>query len=424
MQKLNTLNKLLRESTSTTSNQGARPALIGLTRATTNLIYSDLVATQFTSQPVATLYGVRYLTPDENLSFITGATYGGEVGSAERETLEELSLTNKDTFKLGDMFKSNSTVYKVLSEPAFDTTANTIEGLLTFGIIKGTIRFVSEAANTEKFEAANSDTSESRIKIDRWQAKVKSRKLKTELTVELAQDLEANGFDAPELIDDLLATQMAEEVNKDIIQSLVTVSTRLNLPGMDNGILDLSSTSASPEQGRLLYRYVCDMNALIQQSTSYTGTYVLASARVAAVLASSGWLKNPKDGTIPPAAMGILKNGLVVYDDPVSPVDYLIVGVKESYGDNENVASLFYAPFTEGTDGDDDDEIGSFKVIVDPASLQPKVALLLRYALSVNPYTMGLDDAKARVIDSTNLDNFVGQSKMSYIIGVQVPKLV
>ena len=75
-------------------------------------------------------------------------------------------------------------------------------------------------------------------------------------------------------------------------------------------------------------------------------------------------------------------------------------------------------------DLDDPEHVGAFKVIVDPASLQPSVALLVRYALSVNPYTVGLDEDEARVINAADMDKMAGRSKMSVMLGVKLPKLI
>lgn len=421
------LEKLLHESVHSSDITYARPALLALTRATTKLIYQDLVATQYTSQPIAALYGVKYLNPNKELTFVTGATYGGQYGTDDRVSIPELDLTNATTFMKGDLFKYQNVVFKVIVDTPFaGSTETDLFDLVSEGIAAAAIRMAPEAAETSKFESNTAEIAEAAFEINKWQAAVKSRKLKAELTIELAQDMQASGFDAPETIEDLLATQMAEEINKDVIQSLITVSSRYKVKGVsDKGILDLSTGNSSVEQARTLYRFICEMNASIQRNTSYSATYVLASSRAAALLASSGWLQKPEPG-ISEAAYGVLNNGLVVYCDNNSPAEYVIVGVKDEYGEKEMVGSLFYAPYAEGLskEADPTDHIGTYKLINDPDSLQPKLALLVRYALCVNPYTMGINDADAKVIDASDMDNFVGRSQMSVLLGVKLPKLV
>ncbi|AWD92025.1 head vertex protein [Enterobacteria phage vB_EcoM_IME341] len=420
------INELLRESTTTSSNSLGRPNLVALTRATTKLIYRDIIAEQRTSQPIAALYGVKYLTPDNEFSFQTGAVYGGEVGSKDRETIPE--LTDKaQAIAEGEYFKYQNVVYKALqASPLASTSATELADALQEGLVSLTCRLVPDAAHTEKFEAGDVEISNAVFQVNKWNAPVKSRKLKTALTVELAQDMESNGFDAPAFLEDLLATVMADEINKDVLQSLITVSKRYKVTGVsDNGIIDLSYNSA-PESARKLYEMVCEMNSEIQKTTSYSGTFVVASSRVAAMLAGSGWLKHkPEDEAwLPETAYGYLINGLPVFCDVNSPLDYVIVGVKEDYGGNEVVGSIFYAPYTEGLDLDDQEHVGAYKVIVDPDSLQPAISLMVRYALSANPYTVAKDDKEARVIDATNMDLMAGQSNMSYLLGVKLPPII
>ncbi|QAY00211.1 head vertex protein [Escherichia phage EcWhh-1] len=420
------INELLRESTTTSSNSLGRPNLVALTRATTKLIYRDIIAEQRTSQPIAALYGVKYLTPDNEFSFQTGAVYGGEVGSKDRETIPELTDKAQAIAK-GEYFKYQNIVYKALqASPLASTSATELADALQEGLVSLTCRLVPDAAHTEKFEAGDVEISNAVFQVNKWNAPVKSRKLKTALTVELAQDMESNGFDAPAFLEDLLATVMADEINKDVLQSLITVSKRYKVTGVsDNGIIDLSYNSA-PESARKLYEMVCEMNSEIQKTTSYSGTFVVASSRAAAMLAGSGWLKHkPEDEAwLPETAYGYLINGLPVFCDVNSPLDYVIVGVKEDYGGNEVVGSIFYAPYTEGLDLDDPEHVGAYKVIVDPDSLQPAISLMVRYALSANPYTVAKDDKEARVIDATNMDLMAGQSNMSYLLGVKLPPII
>lgn len=432
MKNLKLVDKLLTESvmseaTTSTDIENDRPALLALTRATTQLIYQDLVATQYTSRPTAALYGIKYLNPNKELTFVTGATYGGQYGTEDRKTIPDLDLALAPTLVKDDLFKYQNVVFKVLTDTPFaGSTETDLFDLVSEGIAASSIRMAPEAATTSKFEEPNSSIAEAGFQVNKWQADVKSRKFKTEITVELAQDMEAAGFNAPEMLEDILATQMAEEINKDVIQSLVTVSSRYKVKGVsDKGILDLSAISSSVEQARTLYRFICEMNASIQRGTSYSATYVLASSRSAALLASSGWLQKNVDG-IPDAAYGVLNNGLVVYCDNNSPAEYVVVGVKAEYGENEMIGSLFYAPYAEGLSKESDptDHIGTYKIINDPDSLQPKLMLLVRYALCVNPYTMAIGDDEARVIDSTDIGLFAGRSQMSVLLGVKLPKLV
>ena len=426
MQKLSRVNQLLKESATSVAAVDGRPALLALTRATTKLIYQDLVAIQPTTQQTAALYGVKYLNPNKELSFVTGATYSGQFGVEERKSLDKLDMSNLGSRVKGSYFLFEDVVCKVLIDDPFSGTTETeINYVISEAIAASTIRLVPDAAPTEQFESSDVEISEAAFEISKWQASCRTRKFKTSLSVELAQDLEANGFKAPDMIDDILATQMAEEINKDVIQSLITVSRRFKVKGVsDKGVLDLSSTTVSSvEQARTVYRYICEMNASIQRATSYSATYVLASSRVAALLAASGWLEILDDQS--DSAYGVLKNGLVVYCDNNSPAEYVIVGVKDNYGPEEMIGSLFYSPYIShmAKTSDPVDHVGAYTIVNDSMSLQPTISLMVRYALCVNPYTMGIEDPEARLIDASDMDNFSGRSEMSVLLGIKLSKL-
>lgn len=421
------INKLIAESNTSNVIATARPTLLSYTQATNKRIFKDLVAIQKTKQPIAALYGIRVLNPADKMTYFGGATYAGLIGLEDRKNIPD--LTNVTTnYNIGDMFIFDSVVFKTLvANPFKDTKETELDDAVSEAIAAGNIRMVSDAAPTEKFETGYPEISEAGFRIDKWQTHVKSRKLKTSVSVELAQDLEANGFDAPDFIENILAIQQAEEINKDVLQSLINVSSRFKVKGIsDKAVLDLTTAELdnAQDRARTLYYYMCEMNSSVQRNTSFSGTYAVASSRCAAILAASGWVE--KNDQTPETAYGTLKNGLPLYADVNSPCDYVIVGVNADLGEGQTVSSLYYAPYVEGledVDNEGDASVGEFKVIVDPESLQPTISLLARYALSANPYTVAKDEEEARIIDGGDMDKMAGQSKLSSYLGVKLPPL-
>lgn len=427
------INDLLRESTISADNSTAVPSLLSFTQATNKRIFKDLVAEQPTDQPVTAIYGIRVMNPDDKMTFYGGATFGGLMNKEEREKIPELTDL-KASYAKDDFFMFDSVVFKVLVDNPFEGTGETeLDDAVSEAISGLTVRMVSEGAPTSQFESGTPDISEAGFRIDKWQATVKSRKLKTTLTVELAQDLEANGFDAPDFIENLLAIQMAEEINKDVLQSLITISSRYRVFGVSSkAVLDVTAIQGAQEQARTLYSYICEMQSSVQRNTSFSPTYVVASSRCCAILAASGWVKKGKDDapSAPDSAYGMLNIGLPLYSDVNSPCDYVIVGVNQDMGEGQVVSSLFYAPYTNGLDISEDDventgdaSVGEFKVIVDAESLQPTVALLARYALTANPYTTEKNGENSRLVDGSDMDAMAGQSKLSSYLGVKLPPL-
>lgn len=396
--------KLLKESSGVSNAQG-RPELLSLTRAVNSLIYTDLVAVQPSTQPVSALYGMRYLNMDNNMTFTTPATYGGAVGS--RKDIETLNVSKE--YKAGDLFKHNDTVYQVIQDGAIGSDKEEQEALFR-AIILNKIRLNSDAASTEHFSDIRTEIAESRFQLDKWQSDIKTRKLKTKFTQELLQDLEANQMYADSTISDLLSTTISEEINKDIIQKLITISTRYNVSGLTNeGVISLVGVQDAPSQSRELYRYVCEMSAHLLKNTSFRGTYVLASSRVVGILAASGWMSKSDN----PLSDGILRCGLEVYADTTTPFDYMLVGCKHKIGDMESVGSMFYAPFIEP------DGVGAYKVIDN--NFDHNVSMISRYSLSVNPYTTTAKGG--RIVKGDDWNALAGRSEMSLMVGIELPKI-
>lgn len=405
-----TFTELLRESTSSVANQNARPQLLSLTRAVNNLIFSDLVAIQPTEQPICALFGLRYLNRDGQMTYRTAATYGGAAGN--RNGIEEFSKDKE--YQAGDHFVYGDVVYEVITTGMIDATASTPEEAIFKGVMANKIRFYSDCAETSYFEDANTEISETNFNFDKWQVNVGSRKLKTDFTMELMQDLEANQINSDNSIIDLLATVASEEINKDIMQKLITVSTRYKIKGITpDGVLSLAGVQDAPKQARELYRYACEMSNQMLRTSSFAGTYVLASSRVVGLLQSTGWMEESDNAL----SEGRLHCGLEVYADTVTPFDYMLVGCKHMIGDMESVGSLFYSPYTES------DGAGAYKSVIDPNSFQHKVAIMNRYALSVNPYTSKVDQEENQTIKGDEWGKLAGRSEMSYILGIELPPL-
>lgn len=413
--KNNRINQLLHESTLSGANIETKPALVGMTRIVSDSIYSGIVAKQPTSQPVAILFGIKYLNHNNEQGALSNAVYSGAVGDRNINGIPDMEAK---AYTTNDMFKVKDSVYKVIKDVTF--TEVDIDGTVILNaIIKGEIRQYGDIAPTSYFEDSDVVISDAKFTIDKWKMNVGTRKLKTDMTVELLQDMEAMGIKSGEVVDECLASLISADVNKDFFQKLITVSKRYDTETMVDGLIDISN-EADAMQGRLLYRYICDMNAYIQRTTMFNGTYIACTPRVAGILSSSGWAKESKT----PEADYTLQNGMDVYVDTNNPFDYVTVGMKHEFGDDlDQVGSLYFSPYQESGG-----ETGIVTIINDPSSLQPKISIMLRYALSVNPYTLAPEideegNRKTQEVKGDDWDNLVGKSKMSVFAGVKLPKL-
>lgn len=394
------IDKLLKESVTSNHVSDVGPTLQAFTRATRSLIYEDLVAVQETQQPSAALYGVRYLNSNGDMSYLSHATYSGVIN--DRSKIGEVEIKE---YKKGEVFKKEDIVYIVISETY--TPESTEYEALGKGLIDNSIRYFSDSSLTEDLE--DSEIAVAGMKIDKWTSYVRSRKLKTSFTRELLRDMEANKIESDNVVIDLLSTVVSEEVNKNIIQTLGTVSYRHDTSDTPGAILDLSGLDKDdPRLGRILYRICNDMAGNVRRDTTFECTYVLGSTKVIEALKSSGWSKPDPDK---PLSQGQLKNGLHLYSDDTTPSDYMLVGLKHKKRDMELVGSLFYSPY-----------LSELLTVMDTSSFNENVAIIHRAALSVNPYTLYDEKAETALnIKSDDWDVLAGKSKMSRIAMVKLP---
>ena len=406
---MNTIQKLLSESTQSSASVEGRPTLVNLTRAVNDLIYEDLVAKQRTDKPQAALYGLRYKNPNDVMTFTTPATYAGKYGS--RASINAITETMQ--LVKGAPYKDASDVVYVCLEAVDMNSAEgtTLAQKINILIMRSKLRIASEVAPVNY--SSTQEIQDASFRLDLWKVDTGTRKFRTGVTHELIQDINANGLNGRNIVEDMLATTISEEINKDIMQTLQTVSIRHRTPATPEGIADLTNIQDDPQAGRFIYRLIQTMSARILSDTSFSATYVLASAAVVGYLFSSGWMR--KDPSKPLAA-GVLNSGLHVYEDSVTLYDYFLVGTKHKADDiDDKVGSLYYVPFQ------DVDDAGAFLFNVDPHALQPQIMCKARYALSVNPYTVKANQAAKEVIVGDDWSNLADRSKYSRFIGVVLP---
>ena len=376
---------LIEESTKAGSSSNRGPALQALTRASRSLIYEDLVAVQETEQPIAALYGVRLLNSNGDMNFLSHATYSGMVNSRLSIADAQAKAYVKD-----ELFKKGDIVYKVIKP--FTLASDDYDAINRNLIIKN-IRYMSDAAETSDLEYA--DVAEVCLQIDRWDSQVRSRKLKTEFSLELMQDMEANQLLGKNIPFDLLVTIISEDTNKDICQKLLHVSKVHDGAGVVDGVLAIGGMP-DPDLSRTVYRTIVDMGESVRKDSSFKPTYVLASTKIVTLLKSSGWVKDSKR----PLSEGVTRCGLEIYADDTSPMEYAVVGFKHRLGDLEYVSSLFYSPYSS-----------TYSVVKNTESFNNNLMILNRYALSVNPWSLDYDFTdKAMVINGDDWDMLGGKS--------------
>ena len=226
--------------------------------------------------------------------------------------------------------------------------------------------------------------------IDKTSVTAKSRALKAEYTVELAQDLKAiHGLDAEAELSNILSQEFMFEINREIVRLIYTVAKPGSPATATAGTFDLDIDSNgrwSVERFKgLLFNIERDANAIAQDTRRGKGNFIVCSADVASALAMSGVLDyapalstNLNVDDTGNTFAGVLNGRYRVYVDPYSANlnaanQFYVVGYK---GASPYDAGLFYCPYVP------------LQMVraVDPNSFQPKIGFKTRYGLIANPY--------------------------------------
>ena len=239
--------------------------------------------------------------------------------------------------------------------------------------------------------SGSTDFAEMAFSIERQTVTAKSRALKAEYSLELAQDLKAiHGLDAESELANILSTEILAEINREIIR-VINAHAK---PGAQSaqitkkGIIDLDTDvdgrwSAEKFKG-LGIQIDREANQIAKDTRRGKGNVMVCSSDVASALAATGMLDYSQvlasntlnvDDTGNTFA-GTLNGRMKVYIDPYATVDYITVGYK---GANAYDAGLFYCPYVPLT---------MMRAVAED-TFQPKIGFKTRYGLASNPFTPG-----------------------------------
>jgi len=234
--------------------------------------------------------------------------------------------------------------------------------------------------------------------IEKTSVTAKTRALKAEYSIELAQDMKSvHGLDAEGELSNILSTEILAEINREVIRTIYKTA-KAGAQGGSTAVagtfnLDVDSNGRwSVEKFKgLMFQIEREANAIGQQTRRGRGNVIITSADVASALAMAGvldyssGLTGKNDLTVDDTSTtfaGVLNGKYKVYVDPytsnVSATQFFVVGYK---GASAFDAGLFYCPYVP------------LQMVraVDPNSFQPKIGFKTRYGLVANPF-VNLDD--------------------------------
>jgi hypothetical protein len=224
--------------------------------------------------------------------------------------------------------------------------------------------------------------------IDKVTVTAKSRALKAEYTMELAQDLKAvHGLDAETELSNILSAEILAEINREVLRTIyINAKTGAAHNTTTAGTFDLDTDSNgrwSVEKFKgLMFQIEREANAIAKDTRRGKGNVLITSSDVASALAMAGQLSQPDMGNnlnvddTGATMVGTLNGRFKVYVDPYAPsaaTNYFTVGYK---GSSAYDAGLFYCPYVP------------LQMVraVGENSFQPKIGFKTRYGLVSNPF--------------------------------------
>ena len=347
---------------------GFDPILISLVRRSLpNLIAYDVA-------------GVQPMTGPTGLIFAMRTRYAGQAGT-------EAFFNEANTGFAG---ANGGGAQIALSVPTDNAANNTFAGnaAAIAAMTTGSAEALGDGASGNTFQ-------EMAFSIEKVTVTAKTRALKAEYSMELAQDLKAvHGLDAETELANILSTEILAEINREVIRTIYGVSKLGCQAGTTTrGTFDLDTDS----NGRwmvekikgLAFQIEREANTIAKTTRRGKGNIIIVSSDVASAFAMAGLLDynsalqgqvnltvDDTGNTFAGTMFGRLKVYIDPYAQTSSTNEFAVVGYK---GTNAYDAGIFYCPYVP------------LQMVraVDTGTFQPKIGFKTRYGLVANPFAEG-----------------------------------
>jgi len=376
-------------ASSSTAGEGSidtfDPVLISLVRrAMPNLMAYDICGVQQMTGPTGLIFAMRARYANQT----SDETFYNEVNTAFSTI-----VAGNSTFGQGGSGANNSIPGQTNTTAMVNTAFyNTGTGL-----------------STASAEALGSNSTlvfpEMAFSIEKLSVTAKTRALKAEYSMELAQDLKAiHGLDAETELSNILSSEILAEINREVIRTInITAKVGAAEGTTTAGIFDLDTDSNgrwSVEKFKgLMFQLEREANRIARETRRGKGNIVICSSDVASALQMAGVLdyapalnsNNLQVDDTGNTFAGVLNGRLRVYIDPYAiGGNYLTVGYK---GSSAFDAGLFYCPYVP------------LQMVraVDQNTFQPKIGFKTRYGMVANPFAEGLTAGNGALTTNTNV---------------------
>ena len=389
--------------TNALGNAGFDPVLISLIRRSMpNLVAYDLAGVQPMSGPTGLIFAMRsrYTSMDGTETFYdeVDTSFSGLATDAAKNTITRDH--NETSAGIGTTVQRGQNP-AILNPVGVNSTADYTVGQ---GMPTGDAEQLGDGTGWGFNEMAFS--------IEKVTVTAKSRALKAEYSLELAQDLKAiHGLNAEAELANILSTEILAEINREVIRTIYKTAEQGAVQNTSTaGLFDLDIDSNgrwSVEKCKgLLFQIERDANAVAQRTRRGKGNIILTSADVASALTMAGVLDytpalnaNLNVDDTGNTFAGTINGKYKVYIDPYSANltaanaangnQYYVVGYK---GTSPYDAGLFYCPYVP------------LQMVraVGENTFQPKIGFKTRYGMVANPFAEGKTRGDGRLKINTN----------------------
>ena len=273
------------------------------------------------------------------------------------------------------------------------------EGTLPTEVFTGNAAAVG-AMSTARAEALGDGAAanafqEMAFSIEKVTVTAKTRALKAEYSMELAQDLKAvHGLDAETELANILSSEILAEINREVVRTVyasakIGAQVGTTTAGVFNLDTDSNGRWMVEKVKGLAFQIEREANTIAKTTRRGKGNIMICSSDVASALAMAGILdynsalQGQVNLTVDDTGntfAGTIFGRIKVYIDPYFPAnfssEFAVVGYK---GTNAYDAGLFYCPYVP------------LQMVraVDTGTFQPKIGFKTRYGLVANPFAEG-----------------------------------
>ena len=389
-------------ATATGPVAGFDPVLISLIRRSMpNLVAYDLAGVQPMSGPTGLIFAMRSRFTSQS---------GAEAFYNEVDTTFSGNDSNSDeTAGFTDVAAGFGSASQQGDNPAI---LNPVGTAATPGYNVGQGLVTGDAENLGS--GANDQFNQMAFSIEKLTVTAKSRALKAEYSLELAQDLKAiHGLNAEAELANILSTEILAEINREVIRTIYKVAEQGAVQNTATaGIFDLDIDSNgrwSVEKFKgLLFQIERDANAIAQRTRRGKGNIIMCSADVASALTMAGVLDytpalnaNLNVDDTGNTFAGVLQGKYRVYIDPYAANltsanaapsggnQYYVVGYK---GTSPYDAGIFYCPYVP---------LQMVRAVGED-TFQPKIGFKTRYGIIANPFAEGTTQGQGALLANQN----------------------